>query len=31
MLTAMTQDNWAIVLQVFQAVRTRRGDKGRNY
>ena len=30
MLTAMTEDDWAIVLQVFQAVRSRRGDKGRD-
>ena len=26
----MTEDDWAIVLQVFQAVRSRRGDKGRD-
>ena len=26
MLTAMTEADWAIVLQVFQAVRTRRGE-----
>ena len=30
MLRAMTEDDWAIVLQVFQAVRSRRGDKGRD-
>jgi transposase len=30
MLTAMTEDDWAIVLQVFRAVRSRRGDKGRD-
>src|SRR4249919_646547 len=30
MLTAMTEDDWAIVLQVSQAVRSRRGDKGRD-
>ena len=28
MLTAMSEDDWAIVLQVFQAVRSRRGDRG---
>ena len=26
----MTEDDWAIVLQVFRAVRSRRGDKGRD-
>ena len=30
MLTAMTEDDWAIVLQAFRAVRSRRGDKGRD-
>jgi len=30
MLTAMTEDDWAIVLQVFRAVRSHRGDKGRD-
>lgn len=30
MLTAMTEDDWAIILQVFRAVRSRRGDKGRD-
>ena len=30
MLTAMTEDDWAIVLQVFRTVRSRRGDKGRD-
>jgi transposase len=30
MLTAMTEDDGAIVLQVFRAVRSRRGDKGRD-
>jgi len=30
MLTTMTEDDWAIVLQVFRAVRSRRGDKGRD-
>ena len=30
MLTAMTEDDWAIVLQVFRAGRSRRGDKGRD-
>ena len=29
MLTAMTEDDWAIVLQAFRAVRSRRGDKAR--
>ena len=30
MLTRMTEEDWAVVLEVFQAVRSRRGDKGRN-
>ena len=30
MLTTMTEDEWAIVLQVFDASRSRRGDKGRD-
>jgi transposase len=30
MLTGMTEEDWAIVLQVFAAVRSRRGDKGRD-
>jgi transposase len=30
MLTRMTEDEWAIVLKLFRAVRSRRGDKGRN-
>ena len=30
MLTAMTEEDWAIVLQVFGASRSRRGDKGRD-
>ena len=30
MLTAMTEDDWAIVLQVFRAVCLSRGDKGRD-
>jgi transposase len=30
MLTTMTEEDWAIVLQVFRASRSRRGDKGRN-
>ena len=30
MLTAMTEEDWTIVLQVFAASRSRRGDKGRN-
>jgi Putative transposase of IS4/5 family (DUF4096) len=28
MLTTMTEQDWKIVLQVFQASRSRRGDKG---
>jgi len=30
MLTTMTESDWAIVLQVFRASRSRRGDKGRD-
>src|SRR2546430_16217141 len=30
MLTTMTQEDWTIVLQVFAASRSRRGDKGRD-
>jgi transposase len=30
MLTTMTETDWAIVLQVFRASRSRRGDKGRD-
>ena len=30
MLTRMTDEDWAIVLKVFQASRSRRGDKGRD-
>ena len=30
MLTAMTEEDWTIVLQVFDASRLRRGDKGRD-
>lgn len=30
MLTRMTDEDWAIVLEVFRACRSRRGDKGRN-
>ena len=30
MLTRMTDEDWAIVLKVFEASRSRRGDKGRN-
>ena len=29
MLTTMTEADWTIVLQVFAASRSRRGDKGR--
>jgi transposase len=30
MLTRMTEDEWALVLEVFRGVRSRRGDKGRD-
>ena len=30
MLTTMTEEDWTIVLQVFGASRSRRGDKGRD-
>ena len=30
MLTAMTEEDWAVALVVFEACRSRRGDKGRN-
>jgi transposase len=30
MLTRMTDQDWAMVLEVFRACRSRRGDKGRN-
>ena len=30
MLTAMTEADWTIVLKVFDASRSRRGDKGRD-
>ena len=30
MLTTMTEQDWKIVLQVFQASRSRRGDKGQD-
>ena len=30
MLTRMTDKDWETVVQVFRAVRSRRGDKGRN-
>ena len=30
MLTRMTDENWAVVLEVFAAALSRRGDKGRN-
>lgn len=30
MLTRMTEDDWAVALAVFRAVRSRRGDKGRD-
>src|SRR5258705_6415296 len=28
--TAMTEEDWTVVLRVFEASRSRRGDKGRN-
>lgn len=30
MLTRMTDDDWAVAVEVFRAVRSRRGDKGRD-
>ena len=30
MLTRMTEEDWATVLEVFRACRSRRGAKGRN-
>jgi transposase len=30
MLTRMTDEDWEVVVQVFRAVRSRRGDKGRD-
>jgi hypothetical protein len=30
MLTSMTDEDWTIVLRVFEASRSRRGDKGRD-
>ncbi len=30
MLTTMTEEDWTIVLKVFEASRSRRGDRGRN-
>ncbi len=30
MLTRMTDEDWAVVLEVFAACRSRRGDKGRD-
>ena len=30
MLTGMNEEGWDVVLTVFRAVRSRRGDKGRN-
>src|SRR5215204_5545009 len=30
MLTRMTDEDWIVVLEVFAAARSRRGDKGRN-
>jgi transposase len=30
MLTGMTEEDWAVTLEVFRAARSRRGDKGRD-
>jgi hypothetical protein len=30
MLTRMTDEDWEVALEVFRAVRSRRGDKGRD-
>jgi transposase len=30
MLTTMTESDWSLVLQIFRAARSRRGDKGRD-
>ena len=30
MLTTMTEEDWTMVLRVFEASRSRRGDKGRD-
>jgi hypothetical protein len=30
MLTRMTEQDWAVVLEVFRAARSGRGDKGRD-
>jgi transposase len=30
MLTKMTEEDWVLVLEVFDACRSRRGDKGRD-
>ena len=30
MLTGMTEDDWTLVVEIFRAVRSRRGDKGRD-
>jgi transposase len=30
MLTTMTEEDWTIVLKLFEASRSRRGDKGRD-
>jgi transposase len=30
MLTGMTEEDWAVTLEVFWAARSRRGDKGRD-
>jgi transposase len=30
MLTQMTEEDWAIAIEVFQAVRSKRGEPGRN-
>ena len=30
MLTGMSEEQWTLVVDIFRAVRSRRGDKGRN-
>jgi transposase len=30
MLTGMTEENWTLVVEIFRAVRSKRGDKGRD-
>jgi len=31
MLTGVTEEDWMLVVRKFQAVRSRRGEKGRDY